>query len=67
MMIIQAVILSIISSVLFSSVVFAVDPCRYEIPGKGVIDLSSVGRDDGKPAFENLAPLVQSNYSILNL
>lgn len=66
-MIAQTIILSVISSILLSSAVHADDPCRYEVSGKGVIDLTSVGRSDGEPAYKNLAPLVESNYSRLFL
>ena len=43
--------------------VFADDPCRFEGP-KGIIDLTSLGRIDGKPAFFDLIPTTGSNYGI---
>lgn len=64
-MIVQRVVaFSVIFSVLFRNT-FADNPCRFEVAGKGVIDLTSVGRDDGQPLYENLAPLIESNYSRL--
>ncbi len=42
------------------------DPCRFET-SKGVIDLTSLARDDGQPAYEDIVPPTGSTYSTLNL
>jgi hypothetical protein len=47
--------------------VFAVDPCRFEYPGKGVIDLTTLGRTDGKPTYADRLPTTGSDYSMLIL
>jgi hypothetical protein len=44
--------------------IFADDPCRFEYPGKGVIDLTSVGRTDGTPAFADRVPPLAPYYSM---
>ncbi len=41
----------IIAFVLSFSIGFADDPCRFEYPGKCVIDLTTVGHTDGTAAF----------------
>ncbi|CAF3746251.1 unnamed protein product [Rotaria sordida] len=50
------------SFVVLSSLITADDPCRYEHPTKGVIDLTSLGRTDGKPAYPDKIPSTGSNY-----
>jgi hypothetical protein len=42
------------------------DPCRFET-SKGVIDLTSLARDDGKPAYADKIPQTGSGYSKLNM
>lgn len=42
------------------------DPCRYT-GTKGVIDLSSIGNNDGTAKFSDISPGVTSNYSELKL
>lgn len=34
----------------------AIGPCSFDLDLKGVIDLSSVGRVDGKPAWKDITP-----------
>ncbi|CAF1660449.1 unnamed protein product, partial [Adineta ricciae] len=47
--------------VVLSALITAEDPCRFEHT-KGTIDLSSLGRIDGKPAYPDEYPPVGSNY-----
>ncbi|CAF5118960.1 unnamed protein product, partial [Rotaria sp. Silwood1] len=49
-----------------SSLIIANDPCRFEST-KGVIDLTSLGRTDGKAAYPDKLPPTGSGYSMLNL
>lgn len=46
-----------------SSSITADDPCRFKDDSKGVIDLTSVGRTDGKPAYPDILPSTESGYS----
>ena len=55
-------ILLIAFSTLSSSII-ADDPCRFQDSSKGVIDLTSLGRTDGKAAYSNVVPSTGSNYS----
>jgi hypothetical protein len=41
--------------------------CRFEDPEKGVIDLTILGRTDGKPAYADRTSQQSSNYSMLFL
>jgi len=50
-----------------SSLVIADDPCRFVHPSKGIIDLTSLARNDGKAAYPDVIPTVGSNYSTLSL
>ncbi len=50
-----------------SSLIIADDPCRYEYPGKGIIDLTTLGRTDGIAAYPDKLPPSGSNYSMLSL
>jgi len=59
-------IFTVILTVL-SSLIIADDPCRYEYPGKGIIDLTTLGRGDGIAAFPDKIPPTGSNYSMLSL
>jgi hypothetical protein len=34
----------------------AVSPCIYDLDARGVIDLTSVGRNDGTPMWKNVNP-----------
>jgi hypothetical protein len=49
-----------------SLTITADDPCRFET-SKGVIDLSSLARDDGRAAFADEIPQSGNDYSKLNL
>jgi len=59
-------IFTIIFAVL-SSFILAQNPCRFEYPGKGIIDLTTLGRGDGIAAFPDKIPPTGSNYSMLSL
>ncbi len=54
----------IVFGVLSSSII-ADDPCRFVAPSKGVIDLTSLARNDGKAAYPDVVPSTGSNYSAL--
>ncbi len=43
------------------------DSCRFDYPGKGVIDITRLGRTDGQAAYADREPSGGSNYSMLNL
>jgi hypothetical protein len=62
MMMSWLIIFAIIIAVL-SSLSIADDPCRFEDPSKGVIDLTSLARTDGKAAYPDVKPPVESYYS----
>ncbi|CAF1383205.1 unnamed protein product [Adineta ricciae] len=47
--------------IILSAGVIADDACRFE-SSQGVIDLTSLGRNDGKPAYPDVTPSVASNY-----
>jgi hypothetical protein len=51
-----------IAFILSLSAIFAADPCRFEYPEKGVIDLTSLGRTDGKPTYADRLPTTASAY-----
>ena len=46
------------------SIAFAADPCRFEYPGKGVIDLTTLGHTDGTPAFSYPMGMLTVGYSM---
>jgi hypothetical protein len=54
----------IIIFTILSSLVVADDPCRFEVKGKGVIDITSLGRKDGKAAFPDETPSITANYGV---
>ena len=54
----------IVTCALSFSIVFADDPCRFEYPGKGVIDLSFIGRTDEKAAYSDEPTRATSNSSM---
>ena len=58
-------ILSTFVFALLSTAIRADDPCRFEVPAKGVIDISSLGKSDGSAAFPDRPAGVGSNYSQL--
>jgi hypothetical protein len=43
------------------------DPCKFTHPEKGTIDLTSLGKTDGTPAYPDKLPPTGSNYSTFNL
>jgi hypothetical protein len=53
-------------TLLFSTICMS-DPCRFEYPGKGVIDITTLGRTDGTAAYEDRVPSKPSGYSMLIL
>jgi hypothetical protein len=60
--------LIIVALILSFSIAVESDPCRFEYPGKGVIDITTIGHSDGTAAFVNRVPASgTSNYSILML
>jgi hypothetical protein len=48
---------------ILSSPITADNPCRFQDASKGVIDLTSLGRTDGKAAYPDVIPTRGSNYS----
>ena len=66
MMMIWTTIFIVVCTLLFSTV-HTSDPCRFEYPGKGVIDITSLGRTDGKAAYADRVPSTGTNYSMLGL
>ncbi len=40
----------------------AVDACIFDLDPKGVIDLTSVGRVDGTPAWKNVHPEIDDKH-----
>ena len=56
---------SIIFLIIFAGLspsITADDPCRFETD-RGVIDLSSLARTDGRAAYPDVLPPIGSNYS----
>jgi hypothetical protein len=62
MMLSWSTILLIIFAGLSSSIT-ADDPCWFQDVSKGVIDLTSLGRPDGKAAYPDRVPPTGSNHS----
>jgi len=56
----------IVFGVLSSSII-ADDPCQFVHPSKGVIDLTSLARNDGTAAYPNVIPTPGTGYSTLIL
>ena len=54
----------IVVFILLISIATADDPCRFEYPGKGVIDITTLGHTDGSAAFADQFTKPPSNYSI---
>ncbi len=52
----------IITFASLSSLIIADNPCRFEYPGKGVVDLTTLGRRDGNAAYQDVVPS-ESFYS----
>ena len=42
----------------------SMNPCRFEYPGKGVIDFSFIGRTDQKAAYTDETTRTASNFSM---
>ena len=66
MMMIRATIVTIVFTLSFAAI-FADDPCRFEYPGKGVIDLTILGRTDGKPTYDDRTTSTGDGYGIFIL
>lgn len=49
--------------VLLLSFTIADDPCRFEHPSKGIIDLTSLAATHGEAAYPNQMPTTVFNYS----
>ena len=56
----------IVLTVLYSTICVA-DPCRFEHPEKGVIDITTLGRTDGNAAYADRIPSTTPYFSILTL
>jgi hypothetical protein len=65
-MMIRKIIFAIVSILSFS-IAYAADPCRFEYPGKGVIDLTTLGRTDGQATYADRRPAKESGYSMFIL
>jgi len=65
-MMIRTTIFIAVLTLLFSTICMS-DPCRFEHPEKGVIDITILGRTDGTAAYADRVPSVESNYSMLIL
>ena len=50
---------------LLIQLILAEDPCRYQT-SKGVIDLTSVGHNDGTAVYQDQSSIFTSNYSTSN-
>lgn len=48
--------------ILSLSVALGADPCRFEDPESGVIDLTTLGRIDGTAAYKDREPTLESIY-----
>ena len=66
MMMVQTITLIFIFILSFSTIL-ADDPCRFESPEKGVIDLTTVGRTDGQAAYPYRFPPSGTHYGIFIL
>ena len=57
-------VISLILALLIQGII-ATDPCRFQT-SKGVIDLTSVGRNDGTAAYQDQLPVSTSSYRRLH-
>jgi hypothetical protein len=57
----------IVVFVILSPIIIADDPCKFTHPDKGTIDLTTLGKTDGTPAYLDKIPPTGSNYSTFNL
>lgn len=53
--------------ILLFTTVLTDNPCRFEDPEKGIIDLTTVGRTDGEAAYEYRFPAGGSDYGIFDM
>lgn len=42
------------------------DPCRFEDPSRGVVDLTSIARTDGQPSYTDIMLTMGTIYRMLN-
>jgi hypothetical protein len=49
---------------IFSLLISADDPCRFDSPGNGVIDISSLSHSDGKAAYPDRNPQTGGDWSM---
>jgi hypothetical protein len=56
-----------ITFAVLSSLVIADNPCQFDFPAKGIIDLSSLARTNGTAAYPDLIPTSPSGWSMLIL
>jgi len=54
----------IVAFIFLFSIGVAADSCRFEYPGKGVIDLTTLGHTDGTPAFTYPIDTFTDGYSM---
>ena len=62
-MMIRTIIFIATLTLLFSTICMC-DPCRFEYPGKGVIDFSFIDRTDEKAAYSDEPTRAASNFSM---
>lgn len=63
MMLIRTAHFIALVALLFPSICMS-DPCRFEYPGKGVIDITTLGRSDGTATYADRRPSAQPGYSM---
>jgi hypothetical protein len=56
----------IITFAVLSPLIIAENSCRFEYPGKGIVDLTTLGRTDGNPKYRDVVP-PDAFYSTLTL
>jgi hypothetical protein len=66
MMMIRITIFIVVLILLLSTICMS-DPCRFEHPEKGVIDITMLGRTDGTAKYADKVPATGSDYSMLIL
>jgi len=64
---IRTTICTVVLILSLSASLFADDPCRFDFPANGIIDLTSLARTNGTPAYADINSTTASHYSILIL
>lgn len=59
---VSSLVLFILVLLLLNKRYVAIGPCIYDLDARGVIDLTSVGRNDGTPAWKNVVPSVSDDH-----